>query len=274
MKVTLLKSLLLAGLAASCFNVNAHRAWIVPQETQLSGENRWVSFDAAVSNDIFLSNYNPGRFSGVQVHAPDGTPTEVDNMHKGKYRHVFDLALTQEGTYKVFTASSGLSARWYEDGKRKWYPGRGEAFSMEEFKKRVPKDADKLTVTQFSRRMETFVTLGAPTEKTLQATNKGLELIAITHPNELYAGEAAKFKFLIDGKPAVGAEVVAIREGTRYRNAQEEISVKADENGVVTLNWNGAGRYFFEAEYQDKKAVAPATVRRGIYVAVLEVLPD
>ena len=32
---------------------NAHRAWVLPAATVLSGENAWVTFDAAVSNDIF-----------------------------------------------------------------------------------------------------------------------------------------------------------------------------------------------------------------------------
>lgn len=274
MKVTLLKSLLLVGLAASCFNANAHRAWIVPQETQLSGENSWVSFDAAVSNDIFVSNYNAGRFTGVKVNKPDGSATRVENIHKGKYRHVFDLALNQQGTYKIFMETSGLYAQWKENGEPKWYPGRGEAFSMAEFEKRVPKKADDLNISQYARRMETFVTLGAPTNKTLEPTNKGLELVAITHPNELYAGEEAQFKFLIDGKPAVGAEITAIQEGTRFRDAQEEIKVKSNSEGIVTLKWNGAGRYFLEAEYEDSQAKAPAMVRNGTYIAVLEVLPD
>ncbi|MFC3032616.1 DUF4198 domain-containing protein [Pseudoalteromonas fenneropenaei] len=274
MKATVFKSLLLGGLVLSSLSVEAHRAWIVPQETLLSGENRWVSFDAAVSNDIFLANHNAGRFSGVQVQAPDGSAAAVQNLHVGKYRTVFDLPLEKSGTYRVFTASSGLQASWEENGKRRMYPGRGETFSQAGFEQNVPKSADKLAVTQFSRRMETFVTLGAPSKNTLQPTNAGLELVAVTHPNELYAGEVATFKFLIDGKPAIGAEVTAIREGTRYRNSQEEIVMQANAQGEVSVKWNGAGRYFLEAEYQDTAAAAPATQRRGTYVVVLEVLPD
>ncbi len=271
---TAFKPLLVAALVLGSVAVQAHRAWILPQETVLSSEGRWVSFDAAVSNDIFLANYNPGRFNDVKVQQPDGSETSVQNLHTGKYRTNFDVELKQEGTYRIGVASSGLRALWEEDGKRRMYPGRGEQYSAAGFKKAVPENADKLVVSQASRRLETFVTLGAPSEKTLQPTGEGLELVPVTHPNDLYAGEAAEFRFVMDGEPVQGVEVTLIREGTRYRNSQEEITVTSDKNGLVSVNWNGAGRYFLEAEYKDNKAKKPATERSGTYVAVLEVLPD
>ncbi len=268
------KPFVVAALVLGSVAVQAHRAWIVPQETVLSGENRWVSFDAAVSNDIFLANYNPGRFADVQVLNPDGSAGQVENLHTGKYRSVFDLPLTQEGTYRLFIASSGLRALWEEDGQRRMYPGRGEQYSAEGFAKAVPENADKLVVSQASRRMETFVTLGAPSRNALAASGQGLELVAVTHPNDLFAGEEASFRFLIDGEAAQGADVTLIREGTRYHNAQEAITLKTNSKGEITVRWNGAGRYFLEAEYKDNKAQKPATERSGSYVAVLEVLPD
>ncbi len=268
------KPFLVAALVLGSVSVQAHRAWIVPQETVLSGENRWVSFDAAVSNDIFLANYNPGRFADVQVINPDGSKGQVENLHTGKYRSVFDLALKQEGTYRLFIASSGLRALWEEDGQRRMYPGRGEQYSAEGFAKAVPENAEKLVVSQASRRMETFVTLGAPSRNALAVSGQGLELVAVTHPNDLFAGEEASFRFLIDGEAAEGADVTLIREGTRYRNAQEAITLKTNSKGEITVRWNGAGRYFLEAEYKDNKAQKPATERSGSYVAVLEVLPD
>lgn len=271
----MMKPLLLGSMLLATSMVDAHRAWVVPQETVLSGQNRWVSFDAAVSNDIFLANYNPGRFSALAVHAPDGSLLDVQNMHVGKYRTVFDVALEQEGTYRIFTASSGLRATWEtEDGQRRVWPGRGQQYTPEGFAEHVPAKAKNRQVTHASRRMETFVTLGAPTTDVLNPTGQGLELSPITHPNDLFAGEKAQFQFLMDGKPAVGVEVSIIREGTRYRNNQEEISLVSDKKGQISIAWNGAGRYFLEAEYKDNKAKKPATVRTGGYVAVFEVLPD
>ncbi|TNC91299.1 MAG: ABC transporter permease [Thalassolituus sp.] len=274
MKKNLFKPLVMGALLVGTLSVEAHRAWVVPQETQLAGEGRWVAFDAAVSNDIFVANHAAGRFDDLVVLKPDGNTGKIDNLHKGKNRTVFDVELDKEGTYKIFVASTGLRAMWEEDGKRRMYPGRGEQYTGEGFAENVPAKADKLSVIQASRRMETFVTLGATTDGTLKPTGEGLEMVPVTHPNDLYAGEKATFRFLIDGKPAKGAELTAIREGTRYRNSQDEITAVADKKGDVSISWNGAGRYFVEVEYQDDKARKPATERRGTYITVLEVLPD
>lgn len=273
--VTLLKTSLLSALVLGSLSAQAHRAWILPDVTVLSGETPTVTFDMAVSNSLFNFDHVPLRTNGLTITAPNNKTVEAENLHTGKFRTVFDLKLEQEGTYRVFTASQGLFARWEdEEGKRQFYPKRGQAFDQKEFNKVVPKKGKGLEVSQTSRRLETFVTSGEPTDNALKITNKGLELKPITHPNDLYAGETAKFQFYIDGKPAAGVEVSLIREGTRYRNDQEEISLTSNKKGEISVNWNGAGRYFLEAKYKDNVAKKPATTRTGSYAAVFEVLPD
>ena len=139
---------------------------ILPQETAL-WRRALGRFEAAVSNDIFVANYHAVRLNDLTVIQPDGDKSEAENLHTGKYRTVFDVKLEDEGTYKVFTASNGMRAMWEEDGKRRMYPGRGEQYTEEGFAENVPEKADKLRVMQSSRRMETFVTLGAPTSDDL-----------------------------------------------------------------------------------------------------------
>lgn len=273
-KNQLLKAGFLTLLLLGSTSTQAHRAWIIPQETVLSGEERWVGFDAAVSNDIFVANYNAGRFNAVEVLNPDGSKGQLQNLHTGKYRSVFDLKLEQEGTYRVFIASGGLRARWEESGQRRMWPGRGEQYTEAGFAANVPEKADKLQIAYSSRRMETFVTLGNPSTSALVPTGQGLELQVVTHPNDLFAGEPAVFRFLMDGEPATGADVTVIREGTRYRNSQDAMNLTTDKRGEVTVKWQGAGRYFMEAEYRDEQAKKPATERSGTYITVLEVLPD
>ncbi|MFV0277883.1 MAG: DUF4198 domain-containing protein, partial [Parahaliea sp.] len=137
----------------------------------------------------------------------------------------------------------------------------------------VPKAAKNLEVTQSSRRLESFVTAGEPNTTALAPTNIGLELAPVTHPNDLYAGEGATFRFLIDGQPAEGVEVSIIPGGSRYRDSQEEIKLASDTDGKVVVTFPEAGMYFLEAEYSDDQAKAPATRRRGAYTATFEVLP-
>ncbi|MCK5860587.1 DUF4198 domain-containing protein [Abyssibacter sp.] len=252
----------------------AHRVWILPDATLLSGDDPWVTFDAAVSNDIFYTDHHPYALDRIEAIGPTGEPVPLQNPSTGKYRSVFDLHLESEGTYRVQSASGGLSARWEEDGEPRGWPRRGGQYSAEGFAENVPNSAENLEVRQFSRRVETFVTAGAPTREVLKPSGKGLELVPTTHPNDLYAGETAAFQLLIDGLPAAGAEVEVIPAGMRYRNTQDEITLKSDDQGQIRITWPAAGRYWVGAEYSDDQAKAPATIRAGSYVAVFEVLPQ
>lgn len=275
MKKPMTYAALLALMVALPFSAHAHRAWIVPAATVLSGDDPWVTFDAAISNDIFHADHAAMRLNGVTVTAPDGSSVELQNASTGKYRSTFDLNLKQKGTYRIVSASSGLNARWEtEDGERRMWPARGAAATAEGFEKEVPKKAKNLQISQSSRRMETFVTAGSPSTEVLKPSGEGLELVPVTHPNDLFAGEQAEFQFLIDGKPAAGAKVEIIPGGMRYRNAQNNISLETDKNGKISVVWPQAGMYWLSASYRDDKAKKPAKTRSGSYVATFEVLPE
>ena len=269
------KLLTLTTLATLCFisTADAHRAWIKPDATVLSKENAWVTFDAGISNEIFARDYVAFRLDAVKAYAPNGEEIPLLNAFTGKTRSVFDLQLTQPGTYKIAQATTNLQARWVdENGQRQFWPGRGVVPKAGDFERQVPKQAKDLEVAEYSRRVETFVTNGMPSDQVLKPTNYGLELVPVTHPNDLYAGERASFKLLINGEPARGAEITVIREGMRYRAQQNEITITSNTQGEFSVEWPDAGQYFMEIDYQDNRGQAPATVRRGSYSAVFEVL--
>ncbi len=256
-------------------NAQAHRAWLLPSATVLSSDDAWVSIDAAVSNDIFHADHAPMRVEGVTITAPDGTTLTPQNSVTGKFRSVFDVQLPQKGTYKIAMASAGIMATWKTpEGERRMWPGRGEKGNPADVEKNIPKDAKEVQISQFSRRMETFVTSGTPDNKVLKVTKQGLELAPVTHPNDLFAGEAAEFQFLIDGKPAEGVKVTVIPGGMRYRNGQGAIELETDKKGKLTVTWPHAGMYWLSASYRDNKAKKPATARSGSYAATFEVLPE
>lgn len=253
----------------------AHRAWLLPSATVLSSDDAWVSIDAAASNDIFHADHAPMRTEGVVITAPDGNTLAAQNANTGKFRSTFDVQLPQKGTYKIAMASSGLMATWItEEGERKMWPGRGEKANPADFDKMVPKEAKDLEVSQFAYRIETFVTSGSPTKSVLEATKQGLELIPVTHPNDLFANETAQFQFLMDGKPVEGLKVIVIPSGMRYRSEQAAIELETDKKGSIAVTWPQAGMYWLNASYRDEKAKKPATVRSGSYAATLEVLPE
>lgn len=266
-------ALLLAVAAATALPAQAHRAWILPGATVLSSDDPWVTFDAAISNDIFHADYHAMGLDDVKVLDPDGSKVNLQNTNTGAVRSNFDLQLKQKGTYKIESASSGLTASWEENGELKHWRG-----SKDEFAKEVPADASNLELAEYFRRIETFVTAGAPSEGVFKkGENSGLTLMPQTHPNDLYAGEKATFQLLLDGQPAKNVEVEVLPAGTRYRDQQKRITEVTDAQGKVTFAWPEAGMYWLGASYEDDKSSFSAgdtqAKRHVSYMVTLEVLP-
>lgn len=269
MKASRLIPLAIIAAIALPLTAHAHKAWLLPSATVVSGNTPWVSVDGAISNNLYYPDHFPMRLESLVITAPDGSTVAAQNPHTGKYRSVFDVELSQTGTYRIATVNAGLFASWEENGQPKRWRGNAETFEKE-----VPKDAAKLQITRSAGRIETFVTNGAPSADALKPTGVGLELVPVTHPNDLFAGEPASFRLLIDGEPAVGVDVEIVPGATRYRDSQNEITAKTDAEGGFRVTWPAAGMYWLEATLQDGKAALPATSRRASYVATLEVLPQ
>ena len=249
-------------------SAQAHKAWLLPSATVLS-DHAWVTFDAAVSNDLFYFNHVPLRLDGLVITAPDGSKVLPANVNSLKYRNVFDLDVAQDGTYRIAVVNEGLNASYLNAaGEKKRWRGAAEAMASE-----IPKDARDVEVSQSSSRVETFVTSGKPTTTALKPTGTGLEMIAQTHPNDLFAGETATFRLTIDGKPAPNLDVEIIPGGSRYRDQQDEMRVKTDAQGNFNVTWPSAGMYWLEAATDGVPTkVKLASKRRATYVATLEVL--
>ncbi|MCH1984964.1 DUF4198 domain-containing protein [Achromobacter xylosoxidans] len=258
---------LAAALALSLpFAAQAHDVWMVPSSTVLSGTDSWITVDAAVGNDKFYFNHAPLRLDGLAVVAPDGSAADTENLNRGKLRSTFDLQLKQAGTYRIAVVNDGVFARWKEDGKPKRYFGKPEGLAQA-----VPANAADLEVTQSLGRVETFVTAGKPSA--VKPVGRGLELAPVTHPNDLYAGEAASFQMLLDGKPAADLDVTIVPGGARYRDKVGEIAVKTDKDGKFSVKWPQPGLYWVEAGAEDAKVtVAQAKKRRLSYAGTVEVL--
>lgn len=266
MKLTMKFTLLALALALP-FSAQAHKQWLLPSSTVVT-PNEWVTVDAAVSNDVFYFNHVPLRIDGLVVTAPDGSTIAPQNLMTGKYRTTFDLQLLQNGTYRLSNNNNSLSASYKVGEETKRWRGTPETFAKE-----VPVDAKDLEVMQGQSRVETFITAGKPTELKIRGT--GLELVPVTHPNDLFEGEAANFKLVIDGKPAAGLKIEIVEEGIRYRKNQKEINLTSDADGAFSVTWPSAGRYWLSVVASDSKTSIPqAKQRRLSYVATLEVLPQ
>lgn len=231
------------GLALGLpMSASAHRGWMLPSFTTLSGDGSWVTIDAAISNELFYPDHRPMRTDGVQVLGPDGTPDRIQNASTGQFRSTFDVQLTKPGTYKIFTASNSVMASYTENGAVKRFRG-----SAEDFAKQVPAGAADLKTIKMASRNETFVTRDKPSTGALAPTGKGLELVPVTNPTDVVATEPATFKFVLDGKPAADLDVTIIPGGARWRASPGEIKVKTGADGAVKFTLPEAGMYWINA---------------------------
>ncbi|MEG3089432.1 DUF4198 domain-containing protein [Sphingomonas sp. PB4P5] len=299
-----------AALLSIPAGLSAHRMWLLPSGTTFSGTTSWVTVDAAISNDLFFLDHQPGRLEGIKVWQPDGSPGELKNGATGRYRSTFDVQLDKPGTWKIGSEMSGVSGSFKIGGVEKRVGGRrgpppgaggpgagggagqfvggpgggrpapgaagGQPGAMREPPLTVadiPAGATDVKLTELLSRNEIYVTAGEPTTMVFKPTNKGLEFAPVTHPSELVSGEAAKFRFLIDGKPAAGLKVSVIPGGKRYRDAEGGMELTTGADGLLTVTWPTAGMYWLNANATDSKTSTPrATERRMAYSTTLEVM--
>lgn len=271
-KIRLASCSLALALLAALPAAHAHRTWLLPSSTVLSGEQPWVTVDAAVSNDLFYFDHQPMRLDDLQITGPDGKTVKAEHAMTGRYRSTFDVPLSQSGTYRVAVVGDTLMANYTLKGEQKRWRGK-----KTDFKKGVPAGAKDVQVSQMHSRTETYVTAGKPDLKIFAATKQGIELAPVTHPNDLFAGEAATFQLLHDGVPAANLDVSIVQGGSRYQDQPTEIKAKTDDKGQFSVTWPAAGMYWINASASDGAPQQAGTLdkptQRARYSLTVEVLP-
>ncbi|MCJ2186891.1 DUF4198 domain-containing protein [Novosphingobium beihaiensis] len=288
-----------AALAAAIASpASAHRQWMLPSTTILSGTHGGVTVDAAASNDLFYPDHRPMGLDNVTVWAPDGSEHEIGNPATGRYRSTFDVAIDQPGTWKIGTDQSMVfgsfkldGETWRVGGFRRRPPmagqggpggnaGPGGPAGRPRFDPshvvasaaEIPAGATDVKLSERVSRNFIFVTADAPTA-TVFKTGKGLELEPVTHPASLVSNEDARFRFLVDGKPAAGVEVTVIPGGKQFREAEDAQKLTTGADGMLTVTWPVAGMYWLHATLTDNHPSEPrASERRMSYTTTLEVL--
>lgn len=268
-----LRNLLIAATAVAVAvpaTVQAHRQWMLPSITAISGEGDdvWVTVDAAVSNDLFYLEHQPLR-ADVSVMLPDGSAGEVKNKAIGRYRQTFDVQIGQRGTYKIFYTTDAVSGSYKLNGEEKRLPRGTTAANLAQA---IPAGATDVQTSESSNRNEIFVTAGEPTTTVFKPTGKGIELVPVTHPNDLIMGEDATFQFLLDGKPASGLSVTVIPGGIRYRDQLRQQDLKTGADGKVTIKWTDPGMTWINVATPRPAEGAAPTGRRASYITTVEVM--
>ncbi|GFE74961.1 DUF4198 domain-containing protein [Novosphingobium sp. TCA1] len=288
-----IRTLLLAGLAPATLAAalvtpaHAHRAWLLPSTTTLSGTGQVVSVDAAVSNDLFHPDHVALKTDQITVEAPDGSKGLIENAATGRHRSTFDVTIDKPGTWKIGTSRTAYAGTFMLNGEewrvggrppRPAKPGTPKPSTGAPPVRRVagladiPAGATQVKLAEVLSTNAVFVTADAPT-KTVFTSGKGLELDPITHPSALVSDEEARFRFLIDGKPAGGVKVTLVPGAKKFREAEQAQELVTDAQGLLTVKWPLAGMYWLSAAASDTKpSERRAQERRMTYVTTLEVV--
>ena len=278
MNHTHLKHTLLAlALATIAVQASAHRGWLYPQATTVESRDAWVTIDGAISEGLFDVDHVALKLEGATIIDPDGLSTPVPTPTMGKQRSSFELKMAKNGTYKVSLVTRSVMASYKDkaSGETKRFRGSAEAFAKE-----VPADAAELRTTHAHGRLETFVSANTQTTGALKPSGVGLELVPITHPTDLRAGEKARWRFQLDGKALPDFPFSLIPGGVRYRGVLGEIRLATDARGEVSVNLPAAGMYWLNASFPAARPKGPApadaaaTTHRFSYAATLEILPE
>ena len=262
-------ALLASAITLGSVGAQAHRQWLLPSATVLSGNDAWVTVDGAVSNDLFYFEHFPLQLDGLSVLTPDGKAAAVQNQAKGRYRSTFDVKLDQPGTYKMMVLNQGVFANYKLDGQTKRWRGKAEQVATA-----IPANAADVKLSETQGRIEIFVTSGKPSADTFKPTGVGLEMVPVTHPNSLVAGEKATFRMVLDGQPAAGLPIEIVPGGIRYRDKLNDFKATTDESGTFTVTWPGPGMYWMNASIEDGKSKIKDAKRRAAYTTTVEVLPQ
>lgn len=264
--------------------VNAHSLWIVPSQTQFSGDKAWVTFDAAASNQMFIANHASLDLVKMNAWSPSNQKVSMQNAVEGRVRTVFDLQLQEPGTYQVLRSGVSILARGKPPEKnkpkddkpngkpkqRRWWRGTLNDYLAGKYPDNFSADNFITLVSQ----VETFVTLGAPTKITTAPSQYGMDIDYLTHPNALYTGEVVNLRVLVDGHPAANIDVEIIAGNSQYRDSTNPLKLTSNADGEIAVIWQKPGMYWLHAKSQDDKGMTSNKKRRLSYTAVLEVLPE
>lgn len=268
---------LLAAAALLPGAAQAHRTWLVPSATVVSGREAAVTVDGAVSEDLFEYDTNALVLDKLSVVAPDGSLVTPENLSTARRRSSFDVKLAQPGTYRIVSFSESVFANYKLGGEQKRWRGNADAMAKE-----IPADAKELQVTRMQNRVETWVSNDAkgeksgekPGDKAFAPQGTGLEFVPLTSPTDLSAGDSSSFRVLLDGKPAANLDVTILRGGNRYRYKLGEIALKTDAQGQFSVKWPEAGRYWIGVNHSVRAAEGTPPTRRVNASATVEVLPQ
>lgn len=171
---------------------------------------------------------------------PDGTNEGIYPTALTKAAAYLTPEITQEGTYRFSTGMRvGPLYNAIEGEKERLY-----------FADEMKTAKGKRVTMQYYSNADVYVSNGKPNYKPT-ILGKGVEIIPMTSPNELFLSKDLKVQVLLDGKPAPKSRIVVVYDNEHYQfHRQGDLydvdnirknNIYTDENGIATFTPDKAG---------------------------------
>ena len=263
---TMNKTVLAVILASVAAGASAHHPWMMPTTTFIEAKEAQVTIDGAISDQLFEYDTNTLKIESAMVTDPDGVSSAIPTPIVGRFRSSADVKLPKDGTYKISMVQTNAMGSYKLNGEMKRFRGNDA----------LPEGATDISRSTSTTRIETFVTANKPSMGAFKATGEGLEMIPLTNPTELRAGETARMRFTLDGKPLANQPFSLIPGGVRYRGVLGEIRLVTDAKGEAAITLPAANQYLLGVSYPNDQRKGPPEngAKRYGYTATLAVLPE
>lgn len=244
---------------------SAHTPYLAPSNfAPQAGET--LALDASFAETFFVPEavFDDSRFT---VTGPDGKETALGTVQLLKTRAVAEHTLPKnQGTYRFSTGPrmGALFRTWEHNGKQE---------SSRDPAAKIPAGAKVLSNFQSVTLAETYVTAGAPDRGALRARGQGIELIATTHPNDLFVGETFDFVLHYDGKPLPDQKIEITEAVWTSDRKPQVVTVLTDAQGRASFKLERAGTWLALTRYRTKAPVgAPVDEYSNSYTLTFRVL--
>jgi len=236
--------LIALSLAIQPLATYAHTPYIAPISFDVSNA-KTASFDASFAETFFIPEAAFDKSEFI-ITAPDKQQSSPTKIAYFKSRTVLEQDLKLEGTYKISTGiRHGATFLIYDlDGKehRKMNP-EGPA----------PKGAKVKNHFQSVTRADTYISRKEPSNAALSPENKGLEIVPLSNPNEVFQGENFDLQILMAGNQLDKAMTLSLYHA-QTGDKTEAIKIDTNTKGRATLNIKKSGIYLLRARLRSPGA--------------------
>ena len=245
----------LAALAsAAALAASAHTPYLLPSSFEVSPK-AVLGVQASFADKFFIPEVPIGD-TPFTVTGPDGQRVPFAAIHQLKLATVAEHPLPDlTGTYRLSTGPrlGAIFRSWERNGKVE---------VIRDPKAVMPADAKLVAHYQSLSVSESYVTAGKPSRAALAPSGQGLEIVPITHPSDLFAGEAFEFTVQFDGKPLAGQQVDVYRSAMDLSSEHQAQRLQTDAQGRVKLALKAPGVYLALVRH---RAAAPAGAAAPLY---------